>query len=173
MDIHPIVVHFPIALLTVYTLFEVARFPALVRQEWYLPVKAVLLLIGVAGSVAALQTGEVAEQAFIGTPTMRIVEMHAFFANLTTYVYVLLAVVYAVQWAEQAGGERRVPPFAQWPWSVLRAIARVFGRTGMLVLLSVVGCALLTITGALGGAMVYGPEVDPIVSFVYHMLFAQ
>jgi hypothetical protein len=32
---------------------------------------------------------------------------------------------------------------------------------------------LVTIVGALGGALVYGPEVDPVVSVVYHLFFTK
>ena len=40
-----------------------------------------------------------------------------------------------------------------------------------MLLIALVGIVVITITGALGGAIVYGPEVDPIVSVIYHLFF--
>jgi len=36
---------------------------------------------------------------------------------------------------------------------------------------ALIGAVCLTITGALGGAMVYGPTSDPFVSFIYTLFF--
>ena len=38
------------------------------------------------------------------------------------------------------------------------------------VLVGLAGLALITITGALGGAIVRGPDVDPVARFVYNMI---
>ena len=38
-------------------------------------------------------------------------------------------------------------------------------------LASALGLVAVTITGALGGALVYGPDVDPFVSLIYRLLF--
>lgn len=161
-NVHPLVVHFPVALLTIYTLFEIARLPFLTRQPWYFHVKAVMLFIGSLGTFVAMQTGEWAEQGFRGTPTMALVELHSAYATATAWVYAVLAVAYLAAWLRMGnvrlGG---VPAF----------LDRVLFRSWILVPASVVGLVLLTITGALGGALVYGGDVDPVVSFIYNLLY--
>ena len=48
------------------------------------------------------------------------------------------------------------------------AVARAAERTFFIVPVVIAGLAAITITGALGGAMVYSPAADPVVTFVYH-----
>ena len=38
-----------------------------------------------------------------------------------------------------------------------------------IVLLSLCGFVLLSITGALGAAITHGPDIDPIVQFIYNL----
>ena len=40
-------------------------------------------------------------------------------------------------------------------------------QSPFLILMALAGLAAITITGALGGAVVYGPNIDPVVSAVY------
>ena len=54
------VVHFPIALLTVYALMELVWSKRLRKNESWLYVKAAFLIIGLLGAYAALSTGEMA-----------------------------------------------------------------------------------------------------------------
>lgn len=62
MNIHPLFVHFPIALLTVYAVAELLRFKRLTSQVWWWNVKTLLLGVGLLGGFATLQTGEIAEE---------------------------------------------------------------------------------------------------------------
>lgn len=151
LNVHPAVVHFPIALLTIYALFEILRLPVLTRQTWYVPVKAVLLFIGFLTTALAQQTGLIAEEAFAGTPTANLVDLHEQFAWYTIGVYGVLSLLYVLRFF---GKDHRIP-----------------FRDAVLILGAIAGLVLLTITGALGGALVYGSEADPIVKLVIELFY--
>ncbi len=57
------------------------------------------------------------------------------------------------------------------PYARLVKIAKWIINTRVSFILALIGIVGITITGTLGGAMVHGPEVDPFVSFVYHLFF--
>ena len=166
MNLHPIFVHFPIALLTVYTLLEVFRLPIITRQSWWFYTKAVLLFIGTLGGVASGITGKIASQGFAGTSTMALVTLHSHYAEATVMVYGGIALLYAIEWMKIDGA--KIPSS---PWAVILRIQSVLWRAPILVLASLIGLLLVTITGALGGALVYGPDIDPVVGFFYHLLY--
>ena len=58
MDLHPIIVHFPVALLTLYGIFELFSVRRIARKPYWFYVKAVLVIFGALGALAAWLTGE-------------------------------------------------------------------------------------------------------------------
>lgn len=174
MNIHPIFVHFPIALLTVYSCFELAGyfFKSLRAKPWFFAVNATLLFTGAVSAIAALVTGGIAEDLVEnGLPYSYILEVHEPFAAATTLVYLVLAAAYLNrvfdrnEWMVGLTSRSRL---LAWGWNVKKAIARVVLDTWLLPVLALLGLVLMTITGALGAAVVYGPNVDPFVTFIYH-----
>lgn len=167
--IHPAVVHIPIGLLTVYSILEFVRFKKVLAQPYWFYIKAILVIFGTLGTFVALQTGELIEDLFQSS----LMETHSTFATATTIVYGIIAGAYLVLWIEvdaanwkflRLGGVDKL-------WKVLTVLSRIILKPWLVVLLSLLALSLLTITGALGGALVHGPEVDPVVSFVYHLFF--
>jgi uncharacterized membrane protein len=61
MDLHPILVHLPIAGLALYTAIEVVSSFSQWSKEKFINTKYFLLFVGVIGTFMALQTGEIAE----------------------------------------------------------------------------------------------------------------
>ncbi len=173
MNIHPLFVHFPVALLTVYALMELLRLPVLIRQQWYVPTKAVCLFVGLIGGFASLQTGEMAEEIYRGTTTMELVRLHSSFAWYTVYVYGCISLLYAIESFHRMNVSAYLPQGLRGVWTVFRRLQHSLFHALLLVPAAVTGLILLTITGALGGAIVYGPEVDPVVSVIYHLFFLQ
>lgn len=171
LNVHPIFVHFPIALLTLYAFFEIVRLPFIARQQWCFPLKAIMLFAGVLGGFAAMQTGEWAEDIFRGTPTMELVRLHSTFANATMWVYGILAVIYLMEWMRRGDVTPWLPSGMRKIWNHLVRIETTLFNAPLLMLGSLAGLVLITITGALGGAITYGPEVDPVVSFIYGLFF--
>lgn len=146
MNIHPIVVHFPIALLTVYSLFELVRFARVREKLSWFEIKAVLVILGTLGALLAWLTGP----EIVGS---RLNEMHGLFGTFTLVVFSIIALAYALQW--------------KWPFN---PYSNFVLKSSVIVTLSLLGLALVTITGGLGGAMVYDTHLDPLMAPIFKIL---
>ncbi len=126
MNLHPIFVHFPIALLTLYAVLEIAiplkikfyklckwdkpetsprlakLYELLINPVWN-SIKAFLVIIGTLLAFPTLQTGEWAEETYMGTGVSeasqigRLIETHSTFADFTVIVFSILAIGYLAQ----------------------------------------------------------------------------
>lgn len=167
MNIHPAIVHFPIALLVVYSLMECIQWKAFVTHASWKDAKAIFVILGTLFGFASLQTGEIAGHAF-GKENMRpLIELHATFATASVWIFCLLALVYIVMVVE----EYKPALTQKRQWKFLLNASQFIRRPYIAIPLSLLGLVTITITGALGGALTYGPEVDPIVSFIYHLFY--
>ncbi|HVY67667.1 MAG TPA: DUF2231 domain-containing protein [Patescibacteria group bacterium] len=179
MNLHPIFVHFPVALLTVYALMELLRFRKLQGQPYWFYVKALFLMIGGLGALAALATGDAARLAArMGEfhPAVanfsQVVRLHESFADLSVAIFGLLAASYLILWLDRENFGRWLGSAGlQSFWAVLRKMAGLLADSPLSVILALAGLASITITGGLGGIMVYGPGVDPIFGLFYRLLF--
>jgi len=171
MDIHPIIVHFPIAMLVIYAIFEIFRIPVIVRQHWYVSVKTILLMIGVVFSFFALSSGETAEHL---AGRSQLIETHSLYAGASTWIFAILLVSYLIHGLAVSLSITRIRTLIErlgFIWQILILLARFILKPYIVVTLALVGLITITITGALGGAIVYGPDADPVVSFIYHLFF--
>lgn len=170
-NLHPIVVHFPIALLTIYSLLEIASIHKKVRHSitvWY--IKLFLIVVGWVFVQLSLSTGEAAQDAWFWVKN--IVERHSLFANISTRIYGVGAAGYLLQWylydwITTAWGKKIVStpvhPFIEKVVTFLR-------KTQLHIILAILGLVALTATWALGGAMVYGTNADPMVKIMIDIL---
>lgn len=171
MNIHPIIVHFPVALLTLYAIFELARFSFLTRQEYWFYVKASLLILGSLSSFLALATGDTAK-AVGGFKGSKVVEMHETFAGITGWIFGLLAFAYLIAWANRANlfmKFRASTPIAT-AWSFATQISRFLLKSWVVIPLSLLGLCTVVITAGLGGALVYGLKFDPFMAPIFRLL---
>lgn len=165
MDLHPILVHFPIALLTVYAVLEIVRVSRIMKTSWWLPLKNGLLIIGSAASVLAYLSGSfLEEQAESFGEVSAELEIHGTFAALTVACFGILAVARVVFLLRATPFASRLPEPVR---VALLGLVRVIISPSVSIPLAIFGLLLLTATGALGGAMVYGSEGDPIARFLY------
>lgn len=172
MNIHPIFVHFPIALLTVYSVLEFVRFKKIIEKSWYLYVKGAFLIIGVLTSSLALQTGELAQEAYRGSDTLNLIRIHSNWASAASSIFTLLAILYVIHFVVNSSLHEKIKStFLKPLWEGVVFLSEIlFNSTWFVVLTALVGLAAITITGALGGAIVYGPDVDPVVKIIYSLL---
>ncbi|HRH23611.1 MAG TPA: hypothetical protein PK295_03195 [Candidatus Magasanikbacteria bacterium] len=168
-SIHPMVVHFPIALLTVYALLELIPFKKVVSDPRWILAKRVLLFVGTFGIFVALSSGE--ERGGENLEPGTVLAYHSLFATITTWIFGLLAgsqfVMTVTVWVTRFVTKR------EWLyviWKIIERIARIISLRPILIIASITGLITLTITGALGGGMVFGPEADPMVSFIFNVL---
>lgn len=160
MNLHTFFVHFPIALLMIYSLCELARFQRLLAWPSWFYIKAFLAIIGAGSSVVAFGFGEIAEHA--GVYNERILDIHIFFAMLSVAVFGALAAAYFIAVLE------RWYPLNIPLWGLATRIAH-FLIGPFVVVLAFIGLLAISFTGAFGSALVRGPESDFVVSFIYHL----
>lgn len=167
MNIHPLFVHFPIALLSIYGFFEIIRIKAWQNTTWIRPLKTALIIIGVTFAYISLSTGELAEHALNDRSLRDLVEKHAFFADIATYLFLFPAIAYLFEGVLATSFATKIP-------EMIKGIMVWYSTKLMIaplrVMLAFLGVLAVFITGALGGAIVYGPEADPFVSFIYKLL---
>ncbi len=147
INVHPLLVHFPIALLTIYSILEIVSIKRLRELPYWIYVKASLLLIGTISILPTILAGLIIEDQFKGQE--KLVDLHSKFGELSALVYGLLTVFYIYSWIKKT--QNKMPTLVS--------------------ALSIVGLVLLLITGALGGTIVYGPNLDIFTSFIYHIFF--
>ncbi len=172
MNIHPIFVHFPVALLTLYAVMEVLQLPAARASHAWQIVKSVFVVIGAVGAVAAYQTGDWATE---GMPRAGIVAVHATWASIAVTFFVIVAGMYVVRFINT-----EAPRAKDWMWNtryvrtVWEALSRVtdwiVGKWWVVLVIGIVALALISIVGALGGAVAYGTANDPMSAWVVNLL---
>lgn len=164
-NIHPILVHFPLALLVVYSFIKIIPL-----RKWFpfiswADIERALLFFGVLGAFVSLSTGEMAEHVVRADHDL--VEMHALFATLSTWLYGALLVGEILAWLNvkilpslKVGALQQVSVFLE---KIL--CNRIFS-----ICIAVVALVCIVITGMLGGVMVYGVTADPLAPMVLKLL---
>ncbi|MCF7815631.1 MAG: hypothetical protein K9M10_01750 [Candidatus Pacebacteria bacterium] len=172
MNIHPLFVHFPIGILTLYFLLEVSRLAIITRKQFYFEFKAVLVVIGTVSIYLAVATGDMAEElihsgenSVIGANLLPLVEQHSLYAGATITIFSIIAASYLFEYCKKFGWLSRVTKI-----QLFVSLSKLIQKYS--VLLAVIGMVFMIITGSLGASLVYGPEIDPIVTFMY-TLFVQ
>lgn len=131
-------------------------------------VKAILVIAGTVGAFAAVQTGEIARGLIEDDSLDALLDLHKNFATFTLHLFSFIAIAYIFAWLKRDG---------QNLWlKIPSGITKVFDYYSQFVLypplviiLSIIGVIAITITGALGGAVVYGPEGDPVIKIIYNI----
>lgn len=167
-QLHPVIVHFPIGLLTLYAVLELLPF----RKTWTDPrwifAKRILLFFGTLAVIVAATTGEARGGENIAPGTA--LAMHELMATITKIIFIVLAgaqVVVATTTVVTRWVSKR-----EWMyviWKILERISNIITLRPVIIVGALAGLIAITLTGALGGGMVYGPEADPMVTVVFKM----
>ena len=170
MDLHPLFVHFPIALLTLYSALEVVR--RFTKASYWMPLRAVLVVVGTLAAFVTLSTGEGAEELFKENEFRDVLELHSLLATVTTWLYAILAISYLLLWmARHTSFLQLLPKALERPAALLLRIASFIVDTPIAIVLAILGFLGLLLVGSLGAILVYGPAFDPVTSLVYKVLF--
>lgn len=165
MNVHPLVVHFPIALLTLYSLLEIASLFWRARTKKLEQTKIFLLLVGTVGTFFALQSGEMTVER-LGLKESATIDTHEDFAERTYTTYMILSIYYLLVWARSRDLLTKLPLKAE--YFLITLLDRPYLRY-FIILWAALWLAFLTITGALGAAYTHGPDIDPVVQFIYDL----
>lgn len=157
-NIHPIIVHFPIALLFVYSLLKIIPLYKWFPQAGWKQTERVFLILGFIGACVALYTGEIAEH--LVRPSHDLVEMHAAFATISVCIYGALLLGDIIMWI---GSKRLLPKF-------IIGLGKILTHRAIGVILALCALVAISVTGLLGGVMVYGTSADPFAGTVMKML---
>lgn len=176
MDLHPIIVHTPVALLTLFALCELLTLiPVLRRSSHFFWVRAFLLFVGFLATFAATMSGDNAWHMNRATVNPYLVHTHEEYAEMTQIVFGILSALYLLEIFAQDifRPETRLGAWVlTWRATRIGALKARMGawlaRTAwVMVIGALIGLGLVTITGALGGAVVYGPQAkDPVIPWV-------
>lgn len=164
-NIHPLFVHFPIALLLVYSLIKILPLAKYFPNVAWKHIERALLVFGVLGAFASMTTGETAEH--LTNPNEKLVETHAFFASFSTWVYGLLL-------AGEILSYLNVSFIPRLQTSIITKLTfnleRLLTHPILSKVLAFVGFIAISVTGMLGGIMVYGVTADPLAPMVMQIL---
>ena len=169
MDIHPILVHFPVALLTIYALMEVLPLENKFGRT-YFNIKFAFLIIGVVASFPAYWTGGFAGESVEHGPLGKIVEYHAVFAGATMVTGIVMLVAYLAKLKSIYSMSKYGVAYDKYVPAIIARLFGLFTNRGFMVFASILLLIFVTITGGLGGSLVYGPDADPFVRFLYRIL---
>ncbi|MDP2651194.1 MAG: hypothetical protein Q8O98_01235 [bacterium] len=152
-DFHPLIVHFPIALLTLYSLFEIVSIRKLQEKPYWFYVKAVFVIFGALGAIAMVITGQFATY-FVRGEALAV--MHQQFALASAILSTIIAIMYALAWF---GDPRNLPMLGKF----------LFNR-GVMIPLAIAGLIIIFITGGLHGAITFGTDFDPLMKPIFELL---
>lgn len=165
-NLHPIFVHFPIALLFVYSVIKILPFRRWLPNVAWRDIERVLLVFGIGGAFLSLSTGE--QAAELTRPNRSLVEAHEFFANFSTRMYLLLLIGEVANYLNTKNfilinKINYLPKLIAW-------IEKVLTNKNLVLTLVVLGFITLFLTGVLGGVLVYGTTADPLAPFILKIL---
>ena len=164
-NIHPLFVHFPIALLLLYSAIKILPLHKWLPSVAWKHLERVLLITGVLSAMVASSTGEVAEH--LVRPDHDLVEMHALFASASTWFYGLLLVGEVLYFINPKITTRFGSSYVT---KLLGFVQKVLTNRAVTLILAILGLLAISVTGLLGGVMVYGVTADPLTSIVVDIL---
>ena len=142
--LHPLVVHFPIALLLIAPRFVLAAMVMRQRGRLLAVAGLTLMVIGTAFAFVAKESGEAAGELVDASDSVQaVLERHENLAELTVPLFASLTAAYAVLLS------------LQWWFLRLRAAAIHFPLHGVFLLAFMVSCVVLANTAHQGGRLVH------------------
>ena len=125
--------------------------------------KGAFVIFGALGAIASFLTGSIAQGNYgLNSPLSRLIQTHATFGMVSMVFFGIIALLYAGAWLGRAGILTRYH-------STLKFVTKTekFLASATMPLLGIIGLILITVTGALGGSISFGPDIDPVARFVY------
>ncbi|PIZ87334.1 hypothetical protein COX93_01240 [Candidatus Nomurabacteria bacterium CG_4_10_14_0_2_um_filter_30_12] len=164
-NIHPIFVHFPIALLLIYSIIKILPFKKWFPDVSWKHIEVVLLGLGVFGAFVASSTGEIAEH--LTRLNRQLVEMHSTFASISTWLYGLLLLgeflyLLTPYFITKFNSSKIV--------GFLLFVQKILINNVLSKIMAFLGLIAISTTGLLGGVMVFGTSSDPLASIVLNIL---
>lgn len=164
---HPLFVHFPIALLTLYSLIELVPDKHLAKIKGA-TIALFLLATGLFSSWPAFGSGDAAQD--LKRDLQPLIQKHELFASISIWLYGIALLAYVLNTSyvqEKIKILLKQPTLSE----ILKKAGNLLYLKSIRILIALSALIAMSITGALGGAITHGPNVDFIVSFVYNLFF--
>ncbi len=157
--------HFPVAFLAIYSIIKILPVSKWFPRVSWKHIEIALLVIGFGGALIADSSGEVAEH--LTRPNHALVEMHSLFAALSTWIFgIMLGAEISPFGRVRILDRLRLRPISK----LLHFLERIVLNRAMSIILALAGLIAISVTGLLGGVMVYGVTADPLAPLVIKML---
>ena len=143
MDFHPLVIHYPIALLTTYAIFELLRFKKLLDLPYWFYIKATLVIVGELGAIATVLAAVFSTSTLAGESALA--DMYKNFIFITAVIFGIISLAYLIKSPQ-----------------ILRPV--------VIIPLSVISLFFIVVAGGLFGATVYGTHFDPFMAPIFKLL---
>ena len=99
-----------------------------------------------------------------------VINLHETLAKTGALIFLLPAAGYAVAWLNKFNFIDFLPGrFLKLIWEIGTRIQKLITETSLVIILSVAGLLAITMAAALGGSIIYGPDTDPLVHFIYKL----
>lgn len=171
MILHPAFVHFPLALLTMYVLFEIfgtQKFRATVN---FIQLQTVLLVAGTVGAFLSAMTGgmleEMVKDGRVKVSDINVLGIHENFAASVIIIFGIITLSYVAEYIGTTSPDSKIAVLIQ----NSKIINSFLSKRGTRTAFALLGMIALLCTGALGAVMVYGKDVDPFATFIYNLFF--
>lgn len=121
-------------------------------------IERVFLVVGVLGAYISLYTGEIAEHLI--RPEHDLVEMHSLFATISAWIFSALLLGEIIVLLNQK-------------FALIKTVSRlglILTNRLFAAVLALCGLISISVTGLLGGVLVYGASADPFAAIVLKIL---
>lgn len=164
-NIHPIFVHFPIVLLFLYSVIKILPFKKYFPKVTWDYLGFFMLFIGVGGAFVASSTGEMAEDLI--NANKQLIEIHSTFAGISTTIFGLLLLgEILILLTPKIFPKYNLPKTSE----LVLFIQKILTHKIVVIGLAFLGLVAITITGLLGGTIVYGATADPLAPIILKLL---
>ncbi len=171
--LYPVLVHFPIALLSLYVGFELVRFKVVTNNSWWFFVKAALVLFGTFFQLLTTISFYFFSMNIVNAKTpiqfVKIIHTYELYMIITLVVFMILSVGYKVSFIDKnlIFMNLKNTKF----WNFFRGVSREILNSYVTIILAITGFFTLLVASSIGSYINYGGNIaDPVTYGVMNMV---
>jgi uncharacterized membrane protein len=163
---HLLIVHFPIVFAIMYGLVEVVSFFRKNQSPFLHHVAGWITLFGTASILVAQQTGEMIEHAGEWSVQQhKMIEVHSGLSNVLLTIFIIALAGYVIDFL-LTNKEKYFSRLPEKVFPILIWLQKIVSSKTLRFFLGMGSVGVVSVLGALGGAVAFGCSVDPLASFL-------